>query len=124
VKITPELKAFKRSSLEKIFDRQLQLSGITEPYEIEYKFHPKRKWRLDYYFPRIKLAVEIQGGTWINGGHSRGVGVTADMEKKESLLLMGIWLYEIEGGKNGRVISGHGVKVLQQLIEKLSNQVL
>ena len=28
----------------------------------EYIFHPKRKWRFDFYFPERKLAVEIEGG--------------------------------------------------------------
>ena len=35
--------------------------GIADP-QSEYKFHPMRKWRIDYAWPDIKLAVEIEGG--------------------------------------------------------------
>jgi hypothetical protein len=121
-KAIKETKPLKRSSLELVFDRQLRDSGITELYIIEHKFHPTRRWRLDYYFPRIQLGLEIQGGTWTNGGHSRGSGVTSDLEKKEALLLAGIRLYELDGGKTGRVMSGHGINILKQLIEQWDNE--
>jgi len=48
------------------------------------QFHPTRKWRWDFSwdFPHIKLAVEIQGGTWLRrGAHNTGVGQTKDYEK-------------------------------------------
>ena len=30
--------------------------------EKEFKFHPKRKWRFDYAFPFLMIAVEVDGG--------------------------------------------------------------
>ena len=30
----------------------------------EFKFHPKRKWRFDYAFPFLMIAVEVDGGVW------------------------------------------------------------
>ena len=49
--------------------------------EREYKFHAIRKWRFDFAFPKIMVAVEIEGGIWINGGHNRGKIYSMNMEK-------------------------------------------
>lgn len=55
--------------------------GIPEP-QSEFKFHPTRKWRFDYAWPDKKIALEIEGGIWTGGRHSRGgIGFLKDMEK-------------------------------------------
>ena len=54
----------------------------------EYTFHPKRKWRFDFYFPENKLAVEIEGG--VGGRHQRIGGFTGDCVKYNAAALMGI----------------------------------
>ena len=55
----------------------------------EYRFHPTRLWRIDVAFPAQKVAVEIDGGIWTGGRHSRGVGITADCEKVCALAMAG-----------------------------------
>lgn len=61
----------------------------------EYRFHPKRRWRCDYFFP-IGLVIEIEGGTFSHNGfggrHNRGVGFRNDMIKYSALTEAGIWL--------------------------------
>jgi very-short-patch-repair endonuclease len=58
----------------------------------EYKFHKKRKWRIDYAWPDIKLAVEIEGGAYTNGRHTRPVGFVKDMNKYNQLTMYGYYL--------------------------------
>jgi very-short-patch-repair endonuclease len=55
--------------------------------EREYQFAPPRKWRFDFYFPEIKLAVEIEGGY---GGRHQRTGFATDMEKYNAAVKGGI----------------------------------
>jgi len=55
----------------------------------EYKFHPTRKWRIDYADPFIKLGVEIQGAVWTIGRHNRPTGYIKDMEKFNAMNELG-----------------------------------
>lgn len=67
---------------------QIQAAGLVQP-ETEYRFHPARRWRFDLAFPRHKLAVEIDGGTWVRGRHVTGTGFAADCDKGNEALLLG-----------------------------------
>lgn len=49
--------------------------------EKEYQFHPARRWRFDYAWVGRKIAVEIDGGAWVQGRHNRAMGFLNDAEK-------------------------------------------
>lgn len=63
-------------------------SGLPEPVA-EYRFHPTRKWRFDYAWPRQKVALEVEGGVWTAGRHTRGSGFLRDMEKYNAAAVRG-----------------------------------
>lgn len=63
-------------------------AGLPEPVP-EYRFHPKRRWRFDYAWPLQKLALEIEGGIWTEGRHTRGAGALADLEKYSEAAILG-----------------------------------
>ena len=56
--------------------------GIPAPVT-ELKFHPSRKFRFDYAWPEHRVAVEINGGAWSGGRHTRGGRVPAGLGKAE-----------------------------------------
>ena len=72
----------------------------------EYKFHPARRWRIDFAWPDHKLAVEIEGAVWSYGRHTRGSGFVKDIEKYNELTLMGWALLRFtpQQVKNGEAI--------------------
>lgn len=57
--------------------------------EREYHFHPERKWRFDFAFPEEKIAIEIEGGIFSGGAHTRGGKFIKDAEKYNSAAVMG-----------------------------------
>jgi very-short-patch-repair endonuclease len=55
----------------------------------EHRFAPPRRWRFDVAFPDRKLAVEIEGGVWTGGRHTRPGGFLKDAEKYNRAAILG-----------------------------------
>lgn len=60
-----------------------------QPYVTELVFHNGRRWRFDFAWPEVKVALEIEGGVWVNGGHNRGAIYTSNCEKYNEALFDG-----------------------------------
>lgn len=54
---------------------------------------PKTHWRIDYCWPEYKLALEIEGGAFLGGGHNRGSGFRRDIIKYNTIIHLGFTLY-------------------------------
>lgn len=67
----------------------LLLCGAGIPYEPEHRGVPGRRFRFDFAFPEHMLAVEIDGGTWVQGRHNRPKGYAKDCEKLNLAVLHG-----------------------------------
>jgi len=57
--------------------------------EREYVFAAPRKWRFDFAWPDKKIAVEVEGGVFVHGSHTRGESFTKDCEKYNAATLKG-----------------------------------
>jgi hypothetical protein len=68
------------SEPELILANRLERAGLPMG-EPQYRFVPGRQYRFDRAYPDQKVAVEVQGGIWTNGAHSRGSGVSRDCVK-------------------------------------------
>jgi len=93
--------------LNQLFQFSLRSNGIEFVTEYEFdKFNAKnigvvergkpvkrpRRWRADYYFPQGNLVLEIEGGAFTGGRHTRGAGFVKDIEKYNALTIQGIKL--------------------------------
>jgi very-short-patch-repair endonuclease len=81
----------------------------------EYKFHPVRKWRFDFAFLDMLVAVEIEGGVWSGGRHGTGTGFTADCEKYNEAALLG---WRILRFTPDMVKSGYAIGTTKELLKR------
>ena len=83
-----------KSDAEETFANQAQYAGLLEP-ECQYRFHPTRRWVFDFAWPACRIALEIEGGTWTQGRHTRGAGFEKDCEKYNEAALMGWAVFRV-----------------------------
>lgn len=77
---------WKRSFLNYVF------TATKLPFELEYKFAlPERQWRSDVAWVDQKVALEIDGGTWVSGRHNRPSTSLNEMDKNNGYASRG-WL--------------------------------
>ncbi len=77
----------KTSQLEMIIMNRLDLH--LPGYVREHKFHATRRWRFDFAYPDLKLAIEAEGCVYGMGRHTRGKGYEGDCKKYNAAALQG-----------------------------------
>lgn len=70
----------RESPLERDALNRIAQAGLPAPVR-EHHFAPPRKWAFDLAYLAEMVAVELEGGTWTNGRHTRGKGFDADCRK-------------------------------------------
>lgn len=65
---------------------------IPEPVP-EWKFAEPRRWRFDFAWTSHKVALEVDGGVWVQGRHSRGSGLIKEHEKMNAAATLGWRIY-------------------------------
>jgi very-short-patch-repair endonuclease len=86
---------------------------VPEPVR-EHRFHPTRRWRIDFCWPLHMLAVECEGGIYRGGGHTSVGGMKRDFEKGNALTLAGYRLLRFHGDQ---VRSGEATETIRQALE-------
>lgn len=87
-----------------------QLKVLRIEFEREFKFHPKRKWRADFHIIDKRILVEVEGGIWSGGRHTRGKGYLGDLEKYNAATMMG---YQVLRFSTEQVKSGLAVQQIE-----------
>lgn len=68
------------------------LGELDLEFEREVIFHPVRKWRFDFVLVtgmEGEFAIEIEGGAWMQGRHTRGKGFIEDIRKYNEAARLG-----------------------------------
>ena len=81
--------------------------------ETEFRFHTGRRWRFDFAWPAQKVALEVEGGVYVGGRHTRGAGFEADIEKYNAATLAGWRLFRVTPGM---IDDGRAVALLEAVL--------
>ena len=95
------------------FERLLRSVGLPAPVR-EHRFDPVRRWRFDYAWIEHKVALEVEGGVWTGGRHTRGAGFVADIEKYNAAVVAGWRVVRVVPGK---LCASATVGMLEQLLQ-------
>jgi hypothetical protein len=82
----------------------------------EFRFDQVRRWRFDYAWPEIMLAVEIEGGTWNIGRHQRPEGFIKDIEKYNAAVLAG---WKVLRYTTDQVMLGIAIQQVREFVARL-----
>ena len=93
-----------------------QLKALKIEFEREFKFHHKRKWKADFLITGKQILVEVEGGIWSGGRHTRGKGYIGDMEKYNAAVMMG---YQVIRFSTEQVKSGLAVQQIEKMVGDL-----
>ena len=63
----------------------------------QHRFDPARKWAFDFAHVATRIAVEIDGGEFVQGAHNRGVRMAKDYEKRNNAILQGWVVFQLTG---------------------------
>ena len=75
-----------KSTGEREMELLLKSEGIE--FETEVRFHPVRRWRFDFVVKK-RVAIEVEGGLFTQGRHTRGKGYIGDMQKYNAAMIGG-----------------------------------
>lgn len=117
------------SHLESLLENQFKLCKLTG-YQREYRFAMEhvgggkgirdrlkdaglKDWRFDFVFLDKKLAVEVEGGIYVNGRHNRGKGFEEDLKKYHEAMKLGFDVYRV-GEK--LIKSGEAVQMVEYIL--------
>lgn len=85
--VSPSLAAAQAGSLYPVVNL-CRAMRLPEPVP-EHPVCDYRRWRFDFAWPMHWLALEVEGGIWTQGRHTRGTGALADLEKYSEAAILG-----------------------------------
>ena len=85
-----------------------QIKAVKLPLPIrELKIFKNKKSRCDFVWPEKMVIVEVEGGVYTQGRHTRGKGFTNDCEKYNAATILGYRVIRVtaEHIRNGKAIN-------------------
>lgn len=113
------------SKLEDQFANEIWFYGAALPkFERQYKFDPGRRWKFDFAWPDLRIAIEIQGGIYVQGRHSRGAAMEQEYEKLNAATKAGwrVFLFGPGAVKQPKRGSSRALEVMWEVLHERSDQ--
>jgi hypothetical protein len=98
-----------------LFSTLCVAAGLPMPIA-EYRFAPPRRWRFDYCWPDLKLALEVQGGIFTRGRHTRGAALLREHEKLNAAAALG---YRVLFVTPQQLQDGEAVRIAREAIGQI-----
>jgi len=76
---------------------------------------PGRKWRVDFYLRDKDIAVEVEGGIWIQGRHNRASSIEGDFRKYNALAAIGVKVLRFS---TEMVNSGEAIDAIRAVLDR------
>ena len=83
--------------------------------DTEVRFHPDRRWRFDYCHLATRTAIELEGGAYSKGRHTRGKGFVNDCDKYNAASMLG---YTVLRLATGMVTHDRLAEIIEHIKEK------
>lgn len=104
----------KRTPIEDAMAKQLREANINS-FRRNCAFIEGRRFQADFWFPHLRLALEVDGGVWMNkSGHTSGVGYTSDRERDVEALLQGILTVRYT---SDQVRNGYAIETFKKILD-------
>ena len=100
------------SDLEEQMAFQIKVAGLPTP-EREARLVPGRRFRFDFSWPTEKVALEVDGGEWVQGRHQRPAGFRSDAEKFSLAAAEG---YRVLRATGSMVTDGSALALLEKVL--------
>jgi hypothetical protein len=82
----------------------------------EYRFAPPRRWRFDFLFVEQRIAMEVQGGIFTQGRHTRGPALLREFEKLNAAAALG---YRVLFVTPQQLQDGEAVRIAREAIGQI-----
>jgi len=82
--------------------------------EREHRFMKERRFRFDFAWPEAKVALEVEGGIWTGGRHTRASGFIADATKYAEATLRGWKVFRVAAP---HIKSGEAVRWIKEALK-------
>jgi hypothetical protein len=104
---------------DRIFYDVLEQHALPLPVR-EHRFAPPRRWRFDFAWPSLKVAIEVQGGIWTQGRHTQGAALLKEWEKLNTAALAGWRVLFVQPVDLPRATTIYMLKQIFKLNESIS----
>ena len=102
------------SDLEDLLAQHIQYAGLPTP-EREYRFAPPRRYRADFAYPDRMLLIEVEGGVWVRGAHTRGGHYNSDCEKYNLAAKLG---YRVLRFTSNMIKDGSALMTIEEVLNE------